>query len=278
MWEVFKDWIFDIIQFFYSFCGDWGLAIIIVTVIFRILVAPLMYKQTKSTYQMQKIQPKIQSIQERFADDRVRQSEEMQKIYASTKFNPLAGCLPMLIQLPIFAALFQVLRELPVHISGYQTVDVAQAVQDPALLDQLLNGPVRFYDIIPSLELSPANAINVSFGTFVPYMILLLIFAGATFIPMVIQQLKTNNNAQRTQMIVMAVVMTAFMLWIGWGSPAGVLLFWGASSVIGILQSQLTLRHFKKKDEKEEALLAETAPVEVYVTRKAKKARPKKKR
>lgn len=278
MWDIFKDWIFDIIQFFYSFCGDWGLAIIIVTVIFRILVAPLMYKQTKSTYQMQKIQPKIQSIQERFADDRVRQSEEMQKIYASTKFNPLAGCLPMLIQLPIFAALFQVLRELPVHISGYQTVDVAQAVQDPALLDQLLNGPVRFYDIIPSLELSPANAINVSFGTFVPYMILLLIFAGATFIPMVIQQLKTNNNAQRTQMIVMAVVMTAFMLWIGWGSPAGVLLFWGASSVIGILQSQLTLRHFKKKDEKEEALLAETAPVEVYVTRKAKKARPKKKR
>lgn len=278
MWEVFKDWIFDIIQFFYNFCGDWGLAIIIVTVIFRILVAPLMYKQTKSTYQMQKIQPKIQSIQERFADDKIRQSEEMQKIYASTKFNPLAGCLPMLIQLPIFAALFQVLRELPVHISGYETIDVAQAVQDPALLDQLLNGPIRFYDIIPSLELSPANAINISFGTFVPYMILLLIFAVATFIPMVIQQLKADANAQRTQMIVMAIVMTAFMLWIGWGSPAGVLLFWGASSVIGIAQSQLTLHHFKKKDREAEALAAETAPVEVYVTRKQKKARPKKKR
>ena len=47
MWDVFKDWIFDVIQFFYNFCGDWGLAIIIITIIFRILVAPLMHKQAK---------------------------------------------------------------------------------------------------------------------------------------------------------------------------------------------------------------------------------------
>ena len=53
MWDVFKDWIFDIIHFFYDFCGDWGLAIIIVTVIFRILISPLMHKQTKSSFQMQ---------------------------------------------------------------------------------------------------------------------------------------------------------------------------------------------------------------------------------
>ena len=64
MWDVFKDWIFDVIQFFYNFCGDWGLAIIIITIIFRILVAPLMHKQAKSNYQMQKIQPKFQEILE----------------------------------------------------------------------------------------------------------------------------------------------------------------------------------------------------------------------
>ena len=55
MWDVFKDWIFDIIHFFYDFCGDWGLAIIIVTVIFRILISPLMHKQTKSSFQMQDV-------------------------------------------------------------------------------------------------------------------------------------------------------------------------------------------------------------------------------
>ena len=50
MWEVFKNWIFDIIQFFFGFCQDWGLAIIIVTIIFRVLISPLMHKQTKSSY------------------------------------------------------------------------------------------------------------------------------------------------------------------------------------------------------------------------------------
>lgn len=112
MWDIFKDWIFQVIEFFYGFCGDWGLAIIVVTVIFRIIVAPLMHKQAKSSYDMQKVQPKIQELKERFPDDPTRQSQEMQKIYAEMKFNPLAGCLPLLLQMPIFIALFQVLREM----------------------------------------------------------------------------------------------------------------------------------------------------------------------
>ena len=91
MWDVFKDWIFDIIHFFYDFCGDWGLAIIIVTVIFRILISPLMHKQTKSSFQMQKVQPLMQELQRKYADDQPRLQEEMQKLYAEVKFNPLAG-------------------------------------------------------------------------------------------------------------------------------------------------------------------------------------------
>ena len=64
MWDVFKDWIFDCIAFFANFLGDWGLAIIVITVIFRLLVAPIMHKQIKSTFQMQKVQPLMQEIQE----------------------------------------------------------------------------------------------------------------------------------------------------------------------------------------------------------------------
>ena len=104
MWDAFKDLIFQIIQFFYDFCGDWGLAIIIVTVIFRVLISPLMHKQTKSSFQMQKVQPLMKEIQTKYADDPQRQQEEMQKLYAEVKFNPLAGCLPMLLQMPIFMA------------------------------------------------------------------------------------------------------------------------------------------------------------------------------
>ena len=218
MWDVFKDWIFDIIQFFYNICGDWGLAIIVVTVIFRILISPLMHKQTKSTHAMQKVQPLIQELQTKYGDDPQRLNEEMQKLYAEVKFNPIAGCIPMLLQMPIFIALFQVLSEMGSRTQGTT---------------------YEFYNLVPSLVTTPSQAFEN--GTFVPYVILMIIFAGATFLPMVLQQLNSNNSAQRKQMIIMAAVMSLLMLWISWNSPAGVLLFWGASSLLGIAQQQISL-------------------------------------
>ena len=131
MWEVFKNWIFDIIQFFFGFCQDWGLAIIIVTIIFRVLISPLMHKQTKSSYQMQKVQPLMQEIQAKYANDPQRMQEEMQKLYADAKFNPLAGCLPMLLQMPIFIALFQVLREMPNYLGSDEVLPVLQSGSQP---------------------------------------------------------------------------------------------------------------------------------------------------
>ena len=160
MWDIFKDWIFSVIQFFYNFCNDWGLAIIIVTIIFRIIVAPLMHKQAKSNFQMQKIQPKIAEIQQKYSDDRVRMGEETQKLYAEAKFNPLAGCLPMLLQLPIFMALFQVLREMGDR-------------------EEVHN--FTFYNLVPNLVETPSGALGQGIGVFIPYLILMLVFAGATF-------------------------------------------------------------------------------------------------
>ena len=254
MWDVFKDWIFDIIQFFYNICGDWGLAIIVVTVIFRILISPLMHKQTKSTHAMQKVQPLIQELQTKYGDDPQRLNEEMQKLYAEVKFNPIAGCIPMLLQMPIFIALFQVLSEMGSRTQGTT---------------------YEFYNLVPSLVTTPSQAFEN--GTFVPYVILMIIFAGATFLPMVLQQLNSNNSAQRKQMIIMAAVMSLFMLWISWSSPAGVLLFWGASSLIGLGQQQISMRIMKKRDA-EAAETIEVKPIEVDVTRKVKKPRPTKKR
>lgn len=258
MWDVFKDWIFDIINFFYGLVGDWGLAIIIITVIFRIIVSPLMHKQAKSNYKMQKIQPQLSKIQEKYAGDQVRLNQEMQKLYAEAKFNPLAGCLPMLLQMPIFIALFQVLREMGSR----------EEVQN-----------FTFYNLVPNLTETPSGALGQGIGTFVPYLILMIIFAGATFFPMIQQQLKNKDNKQRNQTLIMAVVMSIFMLWISWGSPAGVLLFWGVSSLIGIAQNQFTLRRCRRQDKEEAASkMLEAKPVEVDVVRKERKKRPTKKR
>lgn len=255
MWDYFKDLIFGIIEFFYHMCGDWGLAIIIVTVIFRVIISPLMHKQTKSSYQMQKVQPLIQEIQRKYSNDPTRMQQEMQKLYAEVKFNPLAGCLPMLLQMPIFIALFQVLREMATRV-GDTTYE--------------------FYHIVPNLIMSPSEAISYGIGTFVPYLVLMLVFAGATFLPMILMQRGQKDNPQRNQTLIMSGVMSLFMLWISWSSPAGVLLFWGTSSLIAIAQQQVSLRLMKRRDAEKEEII-EVKPIEVDVTRKNKKPRPKKK-
>ncbi len=104
----------------------------------------------------------------------------------------------------------------------------------------------------------------------------MVVFAGATFPPMVLQQMNNKDSAQRKQMVIMSAVMSVFMLWISWSSPAGVLLFWGASSLIGLGQQQISMRIMKRDAEAAETI--EVKPIEVDVTRKVKKPRPTKKR
>lgn len=256
MWSAFKDLIFDCIAYLAGVAGDWGLAIIIITIIFRLIVSPIMYRQNKSMHQMQKIQPLIQDVQKRFEGDPVRMNEEMSKLYAETKFNPLAGCLPMLLQMPIFIAMFQTLREIGLREEAAQ---------------------MSFYNIVPTLTGTPSEAFSQGVGAFLPYLVLMLIFAVATFLPMVLQQLKTEGP-QRNQTLMIAAIMSIMMLWISWSSPAGVLLFWGTSSILGIAQQQVTSRILKKRDAAAEAAMIDVKPVRVEVERKVKKQRPKKKR
>ncbi len=129
----------------------------------------------------------------------------------------------------------------------------------------------EFYNLVPSLVERPSEAFAQGFGTFVPYLILMVVFAGATFLPMVLQQMNNKDNAQRKQMVIMSAVMSVFMLWISWSSPAGVLLFWGASSLIGLGQQQISMRIMKKRDA-EAAETIEVKPIEVDVTRKVQEA------
>lgn len=257
MWDAFKDLIFWCINSVYGFAGDWGMAILIVTLIFRVILMPLMRKQIKSSYQMQKVQPLMQEIQQKYADDQPRMQEEMQKLYAEAKFNPLAGCLPIFLQMPIFIALFQVLQEMGTRTQG---------------------STYQFYHLVPDLTLTPASSLSQGFLTFLPYLILLLVFAGATFAPMILQQRNVADANQRRQTLIMSAFMTVFMLWIGWGSPAGVLLFWGVSSLFGVFQQQITMRALKDEDEKKEAEIVDVKPVKVEVERKVKKKRPHKSR
>lgn len=248
MWDWFIDFLTDCITGLQGFVGDWGLAIIVLTVIVRVLLLPLTLKQQKSMADMQVVTPLLNEIQQKYADDPQRLNEEMTKFYAEYKYNPLAGCLPMLIQMPIFIALFTVLRErLPLDAC--------------------------FYNILPWLCNTPGDVWSLhGAGACIPYIIFVILFGILTFLPMYLQQ---NSNTMTKGM---GAVMTVMMIFFGWTSPAGVLLYWVVSSAWGVIQQQLIVKKKVSEHQAEEAKKIATKPVEVDVVRHVQKPRPRKKK
>jgi YidC/Oxa1 family membrane protein insertase len=251
VWDWFKNLIFSVIEWFYGFTGDWGMAIILITILFRMLIYPITRKQFQSSYKMQKMQPRIKEINEKYADDPQRKQEETMKVYQEAKFNPLSGCLPMLLQMPIFIALYQVLLSLPERVGE--------------------GASITFYGLIPNLTVGPRDIFAFTpegIITCLPYLILVALFGVSMLIPVLI------NKTRERQQLIMTAVMTVMMLWFGWMAPAGVLLYWDASSLLGAAQQLLSRKLLERKDEQVEAL--EIKPVKVEVDRKERKNRPKK--
>ena len=140
-WFIFGSWtvvksvakpIFYVLRFIHDYTYNYGVTIILLTLSIKLLFVPLQYKSYKSMKMMQMIQPKVAAVQEKFKDDRDRLNKELIKLYRDQKVNPVGGCLPMVLQMPVFVALFNIL---------YMTIDLRQApfmlwitdlsVQDP---------------------------------------------------------------------------------------------------------------------------------------------------
>jgi len=163
------------LKFFYGYIGNYGVAIILLTLIIKLLFWPLTHKSYASMKSMQKLQPEMNKIKERFKNDRQRQGQEMMELYKKHRVNPMGGCLPMVIQIPVFFALYRVL---------YQAIELRHA-------------PFMFW----LTDLSAPD----------PYYITPLVM-GAT---MFIQQKLTPSTADPTQqkiMLIMPVVFTAMFL------------------------------------------------------------------
>ena len=230
MWDAVKEGIFQFLVLIESFAGDWGLAIVILTAIFRLVVWPLTIKQTKSALEMQKFQPRIKEIQNKYADDKEKQQEELLKFYQEHKVNPFGGCLPMILQMPIFIALYQVLGGTP---------------KVPGLMGQYFadNGIVgTFYGLIPNLLVTPKAGFADGALVAIPYVILLVLFGLSIWLP---QALMPGEKSQK----MIGLYMGVFMLFVGWSVPAGVLLYWDVSALVGLAQQRLTQRALRLADE-----------------------------
>src|SRR3979490_1356573 len=102
----------QVLQFFYSLIPNYAIAIAMLTLAVMLILTPLTLKGTRSMMMMQIVQPELKKLQAQYKDDRQKLNEEMMKFYKENNINPLSGCLPLLVQLPVFFVLYQVLRGL----------------------------------------------------------------------------------------------------------------------------------------------------------------------
>ena len=205
-----------VLRIIFELVQNYGLSIILFTIVVKVLLLPLTIKQTKSTKAMQDIQPKIQEIQTKYKDKPEKQQQEIMKIYTEAKINPLAGCLPLLIQMPILIALFSVLRE-PVTYGVFVDQEQLATAAKGFLWVQDLTKP----DVI------------------------LAILSGATTILM--QTLMMPKDQQQGSMKMMTYVMSAMMLFWGFTFPAGLTLYWTIGNVFAIAQHYLIMNPLRAK-------------------------------
>jgi YidC/Oxa1 family membrane protein insertase len=221
---VLKGWFPSLTSFFtwvlvatHSVVPNYGVAIILITVVVRVLMYPVMQRQMRSMKRMSDMQPRLKEIQEKYADDRERQSQEMMKLYRESGFNPLASCLPMLLQLPVFIGLYYALQ------------GAIQLRQEP------------FFGWIHDLS-APETLFTIP-GLDLPVRLLPLLMGGS----MVLQARMTPTTMDPAQARMMNTVMPVMFTLMFYGFASGLVLYWLVSNLLGIGQQALTNRAGKKQ-------------------------------
>lgn len=228
--------LFDILQALYGLVHDYGFAIILLTVAIRVILLPLTIKQTKSMYELQRIQPKIKELQDKHKNDKEKLQEETLKFYQENKVNPFGGCLPMLLQMPIFFALFRMLGT-----AGETPGLFPQHIQ--TLSDSAATAASRFWVILPDITLSAGQVYGADgLAAALPYLIFVLLFGASTLVP---QLLQPGAQAQQKQM---SYLMSAMMLFFGWSVSAGVVLYWVTQGLLGVIQQLIQTKLYKARE------------------------------
>ena len=205
-WFIAKP-LFWLLTFIQQLVHNWGVAIICVTLVVKAILYPLTKAQYTSMAKMRMLQPKLQEMRERFGEDRQRMSQEMMKLYKDEKVNPLGGCLPLLLQMPIFIALYWTFME---------------AVE-------LRHAP--FFGWIQDLSAQD------------PYYILPILMGASMFLLQKMSPTPVADPMQQKIMNFMPLIFMVFFLWF----PAGLVLYWLVSNLITIIQQQLIYRGLEKK-------------------------------
>lgn len=235
-----------ILAFFYSIIPNLGVSIILLTVLVMLVLFPLTAKQAKAMMSMQRAQPEIKKLQAKYKNDRAKLNEEMMKFYQENKINPLAGCLPLLVQMPIFLALFRVMREPYKHVPKSSDLYAAFCTSHGQLHTKACNLP-NAHPPLPrpqyflGMDLSlHATAVTGGFLDALPYFILV----GLVIVTGFLQARQSRRNApnMNSQMAIITNILP-----IGFGLfslqfPAGLVLYFLVSNLWRLGQQELIMR------------------------------------
>src|SRR5436309_1237680 len=175
----------EVISFFFNLIPNYGVAIILLTIFVRLVLLPLTIKQMKSMQAMQKIQPHMKELQAKYKGDKQRLNEEMMKLYKDHQVNPLGGCLPLVLQFPVFIGLFRVLSACGVTVAKHKpcpavAIGTKYLPAGSGILVAIQTGQTSFLGM--KMATSPAEAIS-RFGLLsaFPYLVLLVLMGLTTW-------------------------------------------------------------------------------------------------
>ncbi|NMD06642.1 MAG: membrane protein insertase YidC [Phyllobacteriaceae bacterium] len=233
--ELLIDWgwfyfitkpMFYLLDMIYKFTGNFGVAILLITVIVKAAFFPLANKSYMSMAKMKNVQPQMTAIRERFADDKVKQQQEMMELYKREKINPVAGCLPIAIQIPVFFALYKVL---------FVTIEMRQAPFFGWIKDLSAPDPTNVFNLFGLLPFDPTHI--PLFGSFLAIGIWPLIMGISMFVQMKMNP-EPTDPVQKTMFAWMPVIFT-FML----GTfPSGLVIYWTWNNLLSVLQQGMIMK------------------------------------
>lgn len=233
----------------YNIVGNYGISLIILTVLVKCCLYPLYKKQIKSTANMSDMAEKQKEIQERYANDKAKQNEAMQKLYAEEGFNPMSGCLPMLIQFPIIMGLFTLLRNPMTYMPA--GTSMIFAVHEPFLW-------------IPDLAQ--------------PDLWILPILAGvSTYFSFSMNSAMMATSGPNASMnLIMKYFFPVSILWLARSYPAGLAIYWAGGQLLQIFFNwRINVMRKKLNAEKERKELVKRAEKELAKKKRARLAKVK---
>ena len=214
------------LDFFYHLVGNFGISILLVTVLVKLLFFPLANKSYASMAKMKSVQPQLAALKERYPDDKVKQQQEMMEIYKKEKINPIAGCLPVALQIPVFFSLYKVL---------FVTIEMRHAPFFGWIKDLSAPDPTNLFNLFGLLHFDPTQL--PLFGHYLALGVWPIIMGITMWF-----QMKLNPTPpDPTQKMIFDWMPLIFTFMLA-GFPAGLVIYWAWNNLLSVLQQSFIMR------------------------------------